>query len=60
MAYIFAYQKSHFGYKCWYSLFHDEYFLDVMAIWYSLLSFGIFSPVLVRCAKKNLATMEYM
>jgi hypothetical protein len=27
-----------------------------MAIWYILWSFGIISPVLVCCTKKNLAT----
>jgi hypothetical protein len=28
-----------------------------MEIWYSLLSFGIFPPVLVYCTTKNLATL---
>jgi hypothetical protein len=28
-----------------------------MAIWYNLWSFGIFSPILVRCTEKNLATL---
>jgi hypothetical protein len=28
-----------------------------MAIWYILWPFGIFSPVLVCCSKKNLATL---
>jgi hypothetical protein len=28
-----------------------------MAIWYILCSFGIFFPVLVCCAEKNLATL---
>jgi hypothetical protein len=29
-----------------------------MTIWYSLHSFGTFSPVLVSCTKKNLATLQ--
>jgi hypothetical protein len=28
-----------------------------MTIWYILYSFGTFSPVLVSCTKKNLATL---
>jgi hypothetical protein len=28
-----------------------------MVVWYSLWHFGIFSPVLVCCTKKNLATL---
>jgi hypothetical protein len=30
---------------------------NFMVIWYILWSFGIFFPVLVRCPKKNLATL---
>jgi hypothetical protein len=29
-----------------------------MAIWYILWSFGLLSPVLVYCTKKNLATLQ--
>jgi hypothetical protein len=29
-----------------------------VTIWYSLLLFGIFFPVLVCCRKKNLATLD--
>jgi hypothetical protein len=28
-----------------------------MAIWYYMWSFGLFSPVLVCCTKKNLASL---
>jgi hypothetical protein len=30
----------------------------LIAIWYILWSFGIFSPFLVCCAEKNLATLD--
>jgi hypothetical protein len=39
----------------WSILRHYKYF---MAIWYILWLFGIFSPVLVSCTKKNLATLS--
>jgi hypothetical protein len=29
-----------------------------MAVWYSLLSFGIFFPFWYACTKKNLATLD--
>jgi hypothetical protein len=32
--------------------------MNFMGIWYILRSFGVFFPVLVRCTKKNLATMD--
>jgi hypothetical protein len=33
------------------------HFVYFIAIWYILWSFGIFSPFLVHCTKKNLATL---
>jgi hypothetical protein len=62
-------QKSKFGYILEglavddVGIFYGH--LDFTAIWYIFLAmweiswlFGIFSPVLVRCTKKNLATLS--
>jgi hypothetical protein len=38
----------------------NGHLVHFIAIWYILGSFGTFSPVLVCCAKKNLATLLKM
>jgi hypothetical protein len=50
LVYFEGYFNGRFGIFC-------GYFIYCMGIWYLLLSFGIVFPVLVCCAKKNLATL---
>jgi hypothetical protein len=48
--------------RCWYILWSFCLFfghwLYFVAIWESLWSFAIYSPVLVYCIEKNLATLD--
>jgi hypothetical protein len=59
---LFSNQKSEFGYNFeglrmdYVGIFYSQ-LVYFVAIWYSLWLFGMFFPVLVLCAKKNLATL---
>jgi hypothetical protein len=47
--------------RCWHIIcafeIFDSHLVYIMAIWYNLLSFGIFFPVVVYCTKKNQVTL---